>query len=171
MVACSALPLCGGPLCWVKIVKPQDYAKSPGLPPCARGGRGAGGKLVGGGSGQGFTTSEAPRPRGPGSQAPAPFSLPLAGILGGSLPGWRQKVDPVGGSGPTPPSHRGPAPSCVRTEESQPGWWGSHPQPSLNGPQTWGGVGWAGDRVGAPEATPQQAANCSACSAPQVTFH
>lgn len=82
----------------MKIVKPQDYAKRTGCLPRAGGGG------EGGGSGQGFTTSEA-----------YTFLLGPAGILGGTLSGWRQ-VDLVGGSGPTPPSHGGPG-AC----------WGGYP--------------------------------------------
>lgn len=64
----AALPFPSACPRWVKIAKPQDYAKSPGPPPCARGG----GRRVGRGTGRAFITSEAPAPSslwpaGPGS--------------------------------------------------------------------------------------------------------
>lgn len=55
--------------------------------------------------GRGKEGGERDRPGFHHLRGPCTF-FPLAGrarILGGTLPGWRQKVDSVGGSGPTPP--------------------------------------------------------------------
>lgn len=78
-MACSALPLCGGPLCWVKIVKPQDYAKSPGLPPCAGG---AGGRGVSWWEEGQVRVSPPWRPQGPEAPAPRLLHLSLSHWLG-----------------------------------------------------------------------------------------
>lgn len=93
----AALPFPSACPRWVKIAKPQDYAKSPGPPPCARGG----GRRVGRGTGRAFITSEAPAPsslwppgQDPGRDSPG---LEAEGGLSG-------RVRPH----PTPPSLRGP---------------------------------------------------------------
>lgn len=185
MVAGSALPLCCDCCRWVKIAKPQDYAKSPGLPPCTR----AGGKEGGWGAGQ-ARVSPPRRPR----QAPAPSSFPLA-----RPESWEElsqaggkKVDSVGGPGPTPPSHKGPGECPARPIKA--GWavvpphlgavlsraGGRGTLPSISGvlthrllrtsPSPGMGMGRAQGRASR-EASPWQAADCSACSTPQVTFH
>lgn len=116
---------------------------------------------------------------------PVPSSLRPAGVPGGTLPNGRQ-VDPVGGSGSTPPSHRGretggvqrspaggvsatlPPPSCAPGGARGPG-----ELPRVGGvlthrPRAELGRAQGG---GSREASPERAANCSACSTPQVTFH
>ena len=161
MVARSALPLCRR----VKIEKPQDYAKSTGCHPAR--GRG-GGRRAGGGSGQGFTTSEActflpPACWGPGRNSPERE----AGGPGGRVrlhPTLPQRLGDWGGG----VSATLPPPSCA------PGWArGRGELPRVSGvlthrPRAELGRAQGG---GSREASPQGAANCSACSTPQVTFH
>ena len=116
---------------------------------------------VRGRSGRGFTTLGL---GGPGSQAPAPSFLPPRWLGSWEELGWAGgRGRPDGRVRPTPPSHRGPgegpAPRAggMRAGGQQacriqvtggrcPGRWGSHPQVSLNRPQTRGrggrGTGW-----------------------------
>lgn len=175
MAAGSALPLCCACCCWVKIVKPQDYAKSQGCHPAP----GEGGRRVGG---------EMARS---GFHHLRPRHLPPS-----CWPGRNPGVDSVGGASPTPLSHKRPGEGPVLPSRGCQGRPGSGPAPSqmlCSAGQGNGGscpelVGFSPTRLprmgprpgvgvdraqggGSREASPWQAASCSACSTPQVTFH
>ena len=158
-------------------------------------GRGEG-RRVGRGPGQGFTTPDGRHLST--SLPPAGWAVILGGTLPGwrlregVRPRWtRRWTQGVGPTTPYPPRSlwEGPVPPAggVRagqalalphpdgpgTEESRPEWVGFSPTDFPEWAPGWGGcgqgTGWGFQR--GVSLAGRQAASCSACSTPQVTFH